>query len=328
MKAWLWDGSAGIDHLHLAEVPDPVATQGEVVLKVHYAALNPADLYLAEKRYPYPVNPSLPHVLGRDGMGEVIQVGEGVKNVHVGERRVVLRSHAGVFRWGTFAEQLSLPEGSLVEIPTDWTEEEASCATLVYMAAFHALTMWEPLKPNSTVLITGASGGVGVAGVQLAAAMGHTVVALSRNEEKRERLKELGATFAFNPEDPKWPAEVKAALNSRGVDLAIDNIGGKLFPEVIDTMGELGRISLVGELAGAVPNFYTGSLFARRLRIGAMALGYYTPEETRATWHELLKVMHASGARPQIDRVFPFEQLPQAFERLRSGPMGKVIVRV
>ena len=68
MKAWLWDGSAGIDHLRLAEVPNPVATQGEVVLKVHYAALNPADLYLAEKRYPYPVNPSLPHVLGRDGM--------------------------------------------------------------------------------------------------------------------------------------------------------------------------------------------------------------------------------------------------------------------
>lgn len=328
MKAWLWDGSAGIDHLRIAEAPDPIATRGEVVLEIHYAALNPADLYLAERRYPYPVNPDLPHVLGRDGLGTVFLLGEGVKDVRVGERRAILRSDVGVFRWGSFAERLSIPEESLVEIPPGWTEEEASCATLVYMAAYRALTMWEPLKPNSAVLVTGASGGVGVAAVQLAAAMGHTVIALSRSDEKQRRLKELGASFAFNPEDSEWRAGVKAALNARGVNLAIDNVGGKLFPEVIDTMDELGRISLVGELAGPVPNFNTGSLFSRRLRIGAMALGYYTPEETRATWHELLEVMRSSGARPQIDRVFPFEQLPQAFERLRAGPMGKVLVRV
>ena len=84
----------------------------------------------------------------------------------------------------------------------------------------------------------------------------------------------------------------------------------------------------MGELAGPVPNFNTATLFSRRLRIGAMALGYYTPEETRTTWEELLKVMARSQARPQVDRVFPFEQLPQAFERLRSGPMGKVLIRV
>jgi NADPH:quinone reductase len=328
MKAWLWDGSPGIGHLHLTGAADPIPKQGEVVLQVHYAALNPADLYLAERRYPYPVNPPLPHVLGRDGMGTVIQVGEGVRDVHVGEPRVILRSHAGVFRWGSFAELVSLPKESLVEMPLGWTEEQASCATLVYMAAYRALTMWEPLKPKSVVLVTGASGGVGVAAVQLAAAMGHIVVALSRSKEKQAQLKELGAAFVFNPEDPGWRAGVKAALNSQGVNLAIDNIGGKLFSEVIDTMAELGRISLVGELAGAVPNFNTGSLFSRRLRIGAMALGYYTPEETRAAWHELLEIMQASGARPQIDRVFPFEQLPQAFEHLRRGPMGKVLVRV
>ena len=328
MKAWLWDGSAGVDHLQLGDAPDPAAKQCEVVLEVDYAALNPADLYLAERRYPYPVNPPLPHVLGRDGVGTIVQVGEGVSGVRVGDRRTILRSQAGVFRWGSFAQRVSIPAESLVEIPAGWTEEEASCATLVYMAAYRALTMWEPLKPNSVVLVTGASGGVGIAAVQLAAAMGHTVVALSRDEDKQRRLKELGAAFAFNPHDSHWIKDVKDALNSRGVDLAVDNIGGKLFPEVIATMGELGRISLVGELAGPVPNFDTGTLFSRRLRIGAMALGYYTPEETLTTWHELLSVMAKSGARPQIDRVFPFEELPDAFERLRSGPMGKVLLRV
>ncbi len=85
-------------------------------------------------------------------MGTIVQVGEGVSDVHVGDRRVILRSHAGVFRWGSFAERVSIPAQSLVDIPTGWTDEEASCATLVYMAAYRALTMWEPLKPNSVVL--------------------------------------------------------------------------------------------------------------------------------------------------------------------------------
>ncbi len=328
MKAWLWDGLAGMDHLSLTEAPDPVPKEGEVVMEVHCAALNPADRMMAERRYPYPVDPPLPHVLGRDGVGTVVQVGEGVKDVHAGDQRVLLRSDVGLFRWGTFAEQVSIPAVNLAEIPAGWTEEESSGAAVAYLSAYRALTMWEPLKPNSAVLVTGASGGVGVAAVQLAAAMGHTVVALSRSEEKQRRLKELGATFTFNPEDSHWRAGVKEALNSRGVNLAVDSIGGKLFPEVIDTMGELGRLSLVGELGGPVPNFYTGTLFSRRLRIGAMALGYYTPEEHHAAWRDLLGIMASSGAKPLVDRVFTFEQLPQAFERLAGGPMGKVVVKV
>jgi NADPH:quinone reductase len=328
MKAWLWDGLAGMDHLLLDEVLDPVPKEGEVVMEMHYAALNPADRMLAERRYPYPVNPPLPHVLGRDGVGTIIEVGAGVQDLHIGDQRVILRGDVGVYRWGTFAERVSMSASTLVKIPAGWTEEESSGATLVYLSAYHALTMWEPLKPNSVVLVTGASGGVGLAAVQLASAMGHTVVALSRSDEKQRRLKEIGATFTFNPEDPQWPAGAKKALSSRGVNLAVDTIGGKLLPEVIDTMGELGRISLVGELGGSVPDFYTGTLFSRRLRIGAMAVGYYTPEENHAAWRDLLQLLVHSGARPLIDRVFLFEQLPQAFERLAGGPMGKVVVRV
>jgi NADPH:quinone reductase-like Zn-dependent oxidoreductase len=314
--------------MHPAEVPDPVPTMDEVVMEIHYAGLNPADRMLAERRYPYPVSPPLPHVLGRDGVGTIVQVGSGVRDVHPGEKRVILRGDVGVYRWGTFAERVSMSAKTLVEIPTGWTEEESSGATLVYLSAYHALTMWEPLKPNSAVLVTGASGGVGLAAVQLASAMGLMVVALSRSAEKQRRLKEAGATFTFSPEDPQWPAAVKESLGPRGVALAVDTIGGKVLPGVISTMGESGRISLVGELGGSVPDFYTGTLFARRLRIGAMAVGYYTPEENHAAWRDLLQLLARSGARPVVDRVFPFEQLPQAFERLSGGPMGKVVLRV
>ncbi|WP_322860675.1 zinc-binding dehydrogenase [Mycobacterium europaeum] len=328
MKAWLWDGQQGMDHLRLSESPDPVPQEGEVVMEIHYAALNPADRMLAERRYPYPVDPTLPHVLGRDGVGTIVQVGNGVTDVHVGDQRVILRGDVGVYRWGTFAERVSMSARTLVEVPAGWTEEESSGATLVYLSAYHALSMWEPLKPNSVVLVTGASGGVGLAAVQLAVAMGHTVVALSRSEEKQRRLREFGAAFTFSPEDPLWSSAAQEALGFRGVNLAVDTIGGMLLPQVIETMGELGRISLVGELGGSVPDFYTGTLFSRRLRIGAMAVGYYTPEENHAAWRDLTAILARSGARPQVDRVFPFDQLPRAFDRLAEGPMGKVVLRV
>ena len=326
MRAWLLDGLNGIGGLRLADVPDPLPQPGEVLLQVHYAALNPADRYLAENQYP--AKPALPHILGRDGLGTVAQVGSGVADIRIGDRRVLLRGDIGINRPGTFAEFVAVPAQSLVEVPAGWSEPEAAGAVLVYLTAYQALTMWGPLPPPAVVLVTGASGGVGVAAVQLAAALGLSVVALSRSPEKRRRLEQLGATLTLNPEDSKWRQTLKTALAPRRVDLAIDNIGGKLLPEVIDTLGDLGRVSVVGRLAGPVPNFNTATLFFRRIRLGGVAVGAWTNAESRAAWREVLALLARTGARPQVDQVFPFEQLPQAFERLAQGPMGKVLLAV
>ena len=324
MKAWLLRDLTGIDALELTDVPEPVARSGEVILQLHFAALNPADRYLAERQYP--AKPALPHILGRDGVGTIAQLGPGVSGVRVGERRSILRGDIGVNRAGTFAERVAVPVESLVESPVDWTEQEAAGATLVYLTAYQALTMWGPLSPQSVVLVTGASGGVGVASVQLAAAMGYTVIALSRSEEKSRRLKELGAAATFAPDNPQWRETVKDMLAPRRLDLAIDNIGGKLLPEVIDTLGDQGKVSLVGRLAGPVPNFNTATLFFRRLRIGGVAVGAYTNAESRAAWQQVTQLLERRHARPLVDRVFPFNQLPQAFQRLAQGPMGKVLL--
>lgn len=326
MRAWLLDDFTGIGGLRLANVPDPVLQAGEVSLKVQYAALNPADRYLAERQYP--AKPSLPHILGRDGMGTVVQIGPGVTNVGAGDRRAILRGDVGGNRPGTFAQRVAVPVESLVEIPPDWSEQEAAGATLVYLTAYQALTMWGTLPANSVVLVTGASGGVGVASVQLAVALGHTVVALSRNPEKSRRLQQLGATVTFNPQEPDWARAAKAALAPRQVELAIDNIGGKLLPEVIDMLGNLGKVSVVGRLAGPVPNFNTATLFFRRIRLGGVAVGAYTNSESRTAWQQVLNLLLCTGVRPLVDSVFPFEELPKAFDRLAQGPMGKVLLQV
>lgn len=326
MRAWILDELTGLGGLRLADVPDPKPQAGEVVLRMHYAGLNPADRYLAERQYP--ANPPLPHILGRDGMGTVVELGPSVAGIAVGDRRIVLRGDIGVERAGTFAERVAVPVESLVEVPTGWDEPEAAGATLVYLTAYQALTTWGALAAASVVLVTGASGGVGVASVQLAAAMGFTVVALSRSEKKRERLRQLGASICLDPALPGWRATLKKALASRRVDLAIDNIGGALLPEVIETLGDAGKVSLVGRLAGPVPSFNTAALFFRRLRLGGVAVSANSNVESRAGWQEVLSLLARTNARPLVDSVLPFDQLPQAFARMAAGPMGKVVISV
>jgi NADPH2:quinone reductase len=323
MKAWLLKEMTGLDQLEFKEVPDPVAGAGEVVLKVKYAALNPADRYLAEGQYP--ARPPMPHIMGRDGFGTVVAVGPGVTGIGIGDKKTVLRGEVGVSRWGTFAEKTAVPVESLVEAPSDWSEPQAAAAALVYLTAYQALTQWGELQP-STVLVSGASGGVGVASLQLGNAFGHTMLALSRGTGKHAQLKTLGAAAAFDPTDPTWRKQVKEFLKTRRVDLAIDNIGGSLFSELLDTLGEWGKISVVGRLAGPTPEFNTAALFFRRLRIGGIAVGSYTNAESRAAWSAIIALLQRADARPLIDRIFPFDQLPSAFAHLAKGPMGKVLI--
>ena len=325
MKAWLLDRLTGIGDLRLADVDDPKPAADEVVLDVTFAALNPADRYLAEGQYP--ARPALPHILGRDGVGTVCDIGPGVTGFKPGDRCTVLRGEVGINRPGTFAQKVAVPVESLVPVPTGWTLEQASCATLVYLTAHQALTQWGELPP-SVVLVSGASGGVGVASIQLGSAMGHTLIGLSRGTAKRQPLLKLGAAAVLDPHDARWRQQLKEFLNGKRVDLAIDNIGGPLFSELLDTLGPWGRVSVVGRLAGPVPQFNTSSLLFRRLRVGGVAVGSYTNPESRAAWTRVLADLDRTGARPLIDHVFPFDQLPAAFARLAEGPMGKVLLKM
>ena len=330
MRAWLMDSYEGVEKLRLADAPDPRCGPGQVLLRMRFAALNPADAFLAQGQYP--ARPPLPHVLGRDGVGEVLEVGQGVENVRVGQTLGILRCDVGVTVWGTLAERTVVPASSLAPIPAGWSAEEMAGAPLVMLTAWQALTQWSappaPPPPGSVALVTGASGGVGVAAILLGKSMGLTMVALSRSAEKGARLRELGADFVFDPADPNLRKAVAAALAPRAVDLVVDNVAGPLFNQLVAMLGPGGRISVVGRSAGPVPEFNTASLFFRRNRIGGVAVGDYTPETAQVDWREILARLDAIGKRPLVDRVFPFGEVKDAFARLAQGPMGKVVIRL
>ena len=330
MRAWLMDSYEGVEKLRLDEVPDPQPGPGQVVLKLIYAALNPADAFLALAQYP--AKPKLPHVLGRDGVGEVVAVAAGVEGVKPGDIVGILRGSAGVETWGTLAEKTVVDASQIIPVPRGWSREEFAGAPLVYLTAWQALTQWSdpaaPPKAGSVLLITGASGGVGSASVLLGESMGLTVVALSRSAEKGEQLKRLGADFVFDPSSKELRKLVLSAIAPKKVDIAIDTVGGALFNEIIGMLGYAGRISVVGRSGGTVPEFNTATLFFRRNRIGGVTVADYSAEAARASWNEIVARLDALGKRPVVDRVFPFGEVKEAFARLNQGPMGKVLVKV
>ncbi len=330
MRAWLMDSYDGVERLRLGEVPEPQPGPGQALLQVKFAALNPADAFLAQGMYP--AKPGLPHILGRDGVGDVIAVGSGVENVKVGDTVGILRCDAGVEVWGTLAEKAAIPAASLAPIPKGWSLEEAAGAPLVFLTAWQALTQWSdpPSAPakGSVLLVTGASGGVGVASVLLGKSMGLVVLALSRSAEKAEKLKQLGADFVFSPDTPNLRKTVSTAISPRKIDLVVDNVAGPAFNDLIAMLGYGGRISVVGRSGGSVPEFNTATLFFRRNRIGGVAVADYTPQSAQTAWKEIVSRLTGLGRRPVIDTILPFEQIQAAFRRLAQGPMGKVLVRV
>ena len=316
--------------MRLGQVPDPKPGPAEVLLKVRYAALNPADAFLAQGLYP--AKPALPHILGRDGVGEIEILGSSVKNFCVGEMVAILRCEAGVETPGTLAEKVVVPAESLVRIPAGWSLEEMAGAPLVFLTAWQALTQWSappaPPPERSVLLVSGASGGVGVASVLLGKAINLIVMALSRDAEKRAKLKRLGADFVFDPEDRNLSQSVSAAMSPKKVHLAIDCVGGKLLPHIIAILGYGGRISIVGRSGGTVPEFNTATLLFRRIRMGGVSVGDYTAEAAQVAWKEIVEWLETIGQRPQVDSIIPFEDVKKGFARLAQGPMGKVLVCV
>ena len=324
------DSYDGVEKLRLDEVTEPQPGPGQVVVRTIYAALNPADAFLAQAQYP--AKPALPHVLGRDGVGEVIAVGAGVEDIKHGDTVAILHGNVGVETWGTLAEMTVASASEVVPVPRGWLLEEAAGAPLVYLTAWQALTQWSqpeaPPPPGSVVLITGASGGVGSAAVLLAKSMGLTVAALSRSAQKAEQLKQLGADFVFDSTEKGLRKQVLSAIAPKRVDLAVDMVAGTLFNEVIGMLGFGGRISVVGRSGGAVPEFNTGTLFFRRNRIGGVSVADYSHAHAKAVWQQCVERLDGLGKRPVVDRVFEFADVKAAFARLSQGPMGKVLVKV
>jgi NADPH2:quinone reductase len=325
MRAVLpYDPAAGPGPPRLGEMPYPFAGPGELLVEVRAAGVNHAEPMQLAGRYPPP--PEESEVPGLECAGVVAAVGAGVEGWAPGDRVMALLAGGG------HAERVAVPAGQAMPIPESLSFVEAAAVPESGLTAWTNLVAEGGLAAGEAVLITGATGGVGSFAVQLAAALGATVLAAGRDRERLEPLRDLGADQLVLLDDT-LPEAVRGATGGRGADLALDLVGGEHLPRLLAALSPGGRLVLVGLLAGARAEIDLARVLRRHLRLIGSTLRPRSREEKArlvAAFAAFALPRLADGSlRPLVDRTFPFVRVAEAYRALAEGGVaGKVVLEM
>ncbi|MBU3711649.1 MAG: zinc-binding dehydrogenase [Limnohabitans sp.] len=311
----------------LFEVPIPSVGARDVLVKVRAAGLNRADLsVLAGQRHGTASGPGTP--LGLEWAGDVVAVGDAVKHVRVGER-VMCSGRGGM------AEFAVTDLGRVMPIPReDMSYEQAAGLPIALQTMHDAVITHGQLRPGQSLLVQGASAGVGLMAMQIAKWRGAScVIGTSTDAARRARLKELGADLALDSRDPAWVNQVLEATQGRGVDVVIDQLSGALASHNLSATAICGRIVNVGRLAGMADNFDFDLHALRRIHyIGVTFRTRSIPEVeliTQRLQADLWPALKAGQLQLPIDSTFPLKDVAQAYARMKANlHFGKIIVQV
>lgn len=311
----------------LVELPDPEPGPGEVVIEVHATALNRADLLQVQGRYPPP--PGESPVPGLEAAGVIRIVGAGVERWRIGDRVAALLAGGGQ------AERVAAPAGQLFEIPSNLSFLEAAALPEAAITAWTNLVVEGGLRAGEWVLVSGATSGVGTFALQLARELGGRPIATARDAGRLEVLTDFGAVAAVALDEglPAAVRQVTGGGDAGGADLALDLVGGRCLPLLLDALAPRGRCVLIGLVAGRRADIDLDALLRRRLRLsGSVLRPRPRPEKARlvADFERFAAPRLADGRlRPVVARVHPFTAIAAAYEELgRGGLTGKIVIDV
>ena len=326
MKALLVREHGGIENLVLSEAPDPVPKAAEVLIDVRAASVNFPDLLVIGGTYqklpPRPFSP------GKDLAGVVAEIGEGVTTCKPGDR-VTAQVEAGAY-----AQKCVVPELSCHVMPSRMSYAEGAAMGLTYLTAHFALVERGMYRRGDVVLVNGAAGGVGTATVQVAKALGATVIASVGSEAKAAAARANGADHVVRTDVPELREEFRRqvydAVGRRGVDLIVDPVGGDVFDASLRAIAWCGRAVVVGFAEGRIPEVKTGYLLVKNITLTGLQFSEYRerePEKVRAAQQALFGMYEAGKIEPQVMATFSMEEHQQALRLVRERrATGKVVL--
>lgn len=327
MRAWLMGtDAAGAYTLTLAEVARPEPKSGEILVKVHTTSLNRGEFIRGSRVAAVRTDANL-RPCGLEAAGEVVAVGAGVDSIAVGSR-VMGRANGG------FAEYTTMDARETLGVPHRMSWDEAGACAIVFLTAYDLVIAGGHLKKGEWLLVTGASSGVGVACVQIARVLGAHSIGTSGAQAKLGQLAAIGMDHGILTRKPDFAAQVKKLSNDHGADVAVNNVGGTLFAEIIRSLAYMGRAGIVGYVDGSKrAEIDLDAVHANRLHIYGVSNKLRTAAqraETAAGFTRELLPRFASGEiKPVIDKVYRFEDLPAAKARMESDVhLGKIVVAV
>ena len=342
MKTTLFRQHGGPEVLEYTDFPTPEPKPGEVLVRLHVAALNRMDVMVREG---WPgLKLELPHIDGADGAGEVATLGEGTTGFEVGDH-VVINANLGcgecnycLSGWdnmcrnwhllgetvrGTYAEYIALPARQFYKLPDDFDFHKAAAAALVYQTAWHSLITRGKLQKGESVLIVGAGGGVNTASIDIAKYNGAQVLVVGSGADKLEKAKALGADVLIDrSKEENWSKAVYLATDKQGVDVVVDNVG-TTFMHSLRTLKKGGRLLTVGNSAGPKFEIDNRYMFAKHLSIIGSTMS------NLADFKTVMDLVVKGVLEPAVDKSFPLKDAASAQERLWKGEnFGKVTLDI
>jgi NADPH:quinone reductase-like Zn-dependent oxidoreductase len=320
MKAVRIHEFGGPEVLRYEDVPDPKLRQDQVLVRVKACALNHIDLWI-RKGLP---GVTLPHILGADIAGEIAEVGEYITGFKPGQRVLLAPMHFTVLGNrvdGGNCELIAVPAVNIIPIPDSLDFHQAASLPLVFTTAWHMLVGRAHIRPGETVLVLGASSGVGIAAIQIAKLFHARVITTAGDETKLEKARTLGADHGINHYQQKISEEVRKITNKEGVDIVIEHVGSATWEESMKCLKPAGTLVTCGATTGFAASIDLRFLFSRQLSL----LGSYMG--TMAELREVLGHAFAGRLQPVVDRVFPLKEIRAAHEYLEQSRMfGKVVL--
>jgi NADPH:quinone reductase-like Zn-dependent oxidoreductase len=346
VRAAVQVGYGGVDtSLRLDDVAVPRPGPDDVLVRVEGSTLNRKDLFALENLTGPGIRPRppLPHVNGADAWGTIAATGSGVRGWRDGDRVVVypglycggcewcLRGETSACEtygvigeqcWGSHAEFVLVPARNLEAAPAGLEGDALACAGGSWLTAWRALVTVAEVKPGETVLVVGSSGGVGTGAIRIARLAGCRVLAVVSDDRKAQRAIEIGAARTIDAQEP-IAARVKSLTGGRGVDVAIDCVGGATWRETIAALAPFGRMAICGATAGDVPRISIREIYQQHRRILGAPLG------SRSEFRDLVSLLASGRLQPVVHATIGLERIHDALRMLeRREFFGKVALRV
>ncbi len=324
MKAILCVEHGPAEKLVVREVADPVPGDDDALVRVHAAGVNFPDTLIIENRYQF--KPELPFVPGGECAGVVEAVGARVRHLGPGMRVMAFTT------WGAFAEKVVAPAKNLVPIPDGMDDAVAAAFTIAYATTYHALVDRAAMRAGESLLVLGASGGVGLAAVEIGKALGARVIAAASSADKLAVCREHGADETIDYEREDLRERIKALTDGRGVDVVYDPVGGRFTEIALRALAWRGRLLVVGFAAGDIPKVPANLLLLK----GSAMLGVFWGDYARREPGRLLQDLQAlfgwireGKLRPRVEKVFPLERGADAIAQVAARKVsGKLVIRM
>jgi NADPH2:quinone reductase len=328
MRALVVHQHGALENLKLETFPDPQPGPDDVLVEVHASSVNFPDLLVIAGTYQ--ILPAMPFVPGKDLAGTVAAAGADVTDFNPGDRVMAQ------IEYGAFAEQAAVPSRNCYRMPDSMSFTEGAAMGLVYLTAHFALVERGDIRPGEIVLVTGAAGGVGHAAVQLARALGATVVAAVSAENQAAAARAAGADHVVRTDvadlRESFRQQVFSAVGKRGVDLIVDTVGGDVFDACLRAIAWCGRLVTVGYASGRVPEVKAGLILVKNISLIGLQVSDYrdrAPEKTRRAQAELFKLYEAGKLKPHVMAVYPFEAYREALAAVRDRRvLGKAVLAI